>query len=55
MARADITRAVDAGLTFRPLAETVRDTYAWDASEPGERPTLTREREAEILSGARAA
>jgi 2'-hydroxyisoflavone reductase len=50
MAKAEIGRAVDAGLTFRPLAETVRDTFEWDASVPGERPTLTREREAEILA-----
>jgi 2'-hydroxyisoflavone reductase len=50
MAQADISRSVDAGLTFRPLAETARDTYYWDASESGERPTLSREREAEILT-----
>jgi 2'-hydroxyisoflavone reductase len=55
MARADINRAVDAGLRFRPLAETVRDTYEWDASDPGERPTLSREKEAAVLSAARAA
>jgi nucleoside-diphosphate-sugar epimerase len=55
MARADIGRAAEAGLTFRPVAETARDTYYWDASEPGERPTLTREREAEILTTARGA
>ena len=51
MARADIRRALAAGLTFRPVEETVRDTYAWDRDEPGERPTLTREKEAEILHG----
>jgi 2'-hydroxyisoflavone reductase len=50
MARADISRALAAGLTFRPLAETVRDTYEWDRSEPGDRPTLTREKEAEVLA-----
>jgi 2'-hydroxyisoflavone reductase len=50
MAQADISRAVDAGLAFRPLADTVRDTFEWDASVPGERPTLSREREAEILA-----
>jgi 2'-hydroxyisoflavone reductase len=27
-------RAVGAGLTFRPLVETVRDTLAWDAARP---------------------
>ena len=50
MAKAEIGRSVAAGLTFRPLAETARDTYEWDASVPGERPTLSREREAEILA-----
>ena len=55
MARADISRAIDAGLRFRALAETVRDTYEWDASEPGERPTLSPEKEAAVLSAARAA
>jgi len=29
MQTADVSRAVAAGLTFRPLAETVRDTLAW--------------------------
>jgi 2'-hydroxyisoflavone reductase len=32
MARADVSRAVDAGLTFRPLADTVRATMEWDRS-----------------------
>jgi 2'-hydroxyisoflavone reductase len=50
MARADISRAVDAGLAFRPLEETVLDTLAWDRTLPGERPTLTPEREREILA-----
>ena len=50
MARADISRAVDAGLAFRPLEETVLDTLAWDRSQPGDRPTLTPEREREILA-----
>jgi 2'-hydroxyisoflavone reductase len=52
MARADIGRAVDAGLRFRPVEETVVDTLAWDRTVPGERPTLTREKEAEILAAA---
>jgi 2'-hydroxyisoflavone reductase len=52
MARADITRAVDAGLRFRPLEETVADTLAWDRTVAGDRPTLTREKEAEILAAA---
>lgn len=45
----DVSAAVAAGLTFRPLEETARDTYEWDRAEPGGRPTLTREKEAEIL------
>jgi len=51
MARADISRAVDAGLAFRPLEETVADTLAWDRTVGGDRPTLSAEKEAEILSG----
>jgi 2'-hydroxyisoflavone reductase len=45
----DVSAARAAGLTFRPLAETVRDTEVWDRGEPGTRPTLSREKEAEIL------
>jgi 2'-hydroxyisoflavone reductase len=52
MARADIGRALAAGLTFRPLEETVLDTLVWDRGEPGDRPTLTAEKELEILAGA---
>ena len=33
--QADIGRAVAAGLTFRPLLDTARDTLAWDAHAPG--------------------
>ena len=50
MARADISRAVEAGLRFRPLEETVVDTLAWDRTVPGDRPTLSPEREREILA-----
>ncbi len=32
----DISRALAAGLTFRPLAETIRDTLAWDATRPAD-------------------
>jgi 2'-hydroxyisoflavone reductase len=53
MARADISRALAAGLTFRPLEETVRDTYEWDRAEAGDRPTLTREKEQAVLGRAR--
>jgi 2'-hydroxyisoflavone reductase len=52
MARADIGRALAAGLTFRPVEETVVDTLAWDRSVPGDRPTLAHDREQEILAAA---
>ncbi|HEX6701435.1 MAG TPA: NAD-dependent epimerase/dehydratase family protein [Gaiellaceae bacterium] len=48
----DCTRAFAAGLTFRPLRETVRDTLAWLASRPASQPPragITREREAQLL------
>lgn len=47
-----IDRAVTAGLIFRPIAETVRDTLTWDSSRPDGEPLragITREREAELL------
>jgi 2'-hydroxyisoflavone reductase len=50
MQRADISRAVAAGLTFRPLEETARDTLAWSLEAGEQRPTLTREKEREVLS-----
>jgi 2'-hydroxyisoflavone reductase len=52
MARADISRALAAGLTFRPLEETIADTLAWDRTVPGDRPTLAPEKEQEILAHA---
>ncbi len=48
--RADISRALAAGLTFRPLEETARDTLAWSLEAGEQRPTLSRERERELLS-----
>ena len=50
--RADITRALAAGLTFRPLEETARDTLAWSREAGEQRPTLSREKERKILAGA---
>lgn len=50
MQRADISRALAAALTFRPLEETARDTLAWSLEAGEQRPTLTREKEREILS-----
>lgn len=58
---ADVSRARAAGLTFRPLEETVRATLAWaTASESGEstpkpgvqlpKAGLDRDREAELLA-----
>jgi 2'-hydroxyisoflavone reductase len=48
--RSDTSRAVAAGLTVRPIAETAADTLAWAAAaapDPG--AAMTREREAELL------
>jgi 2'-hydroxyisoflavone reductase len=62
MQRADNRRAIAAGLTFRPLAETVRDTLAciesgakargedWEHGPVG----LTPERETKLLEAAAA-
>ncbi len=49
----DISRAVRAGLVFRPLEETVRDTLAWANTRPAGyewRAGLKPEREAELLA-----
>src|SRR5450432_4571952 len=51
----NIRRALDKGLTFRPLAETARDTLAWFKSQTKERQEklkagLTPQREAEVLA-----
>lgn len=48
----DHTRAVEKGLTYRPLADTVRDVHAWVAGDPKGRDTydFPPEREAELLS-----
>ena len=58
-----IDKALASGLTFRPLAETLRDTHAWQASADAKRPPperisagpkpqigLAPEREAELLA-----
>ncbi len=45
----DCRKAIAAGLTYRPLAETVRDTLAWDRTRPpgeGWKRTLTLENRA---------
>jgi 2'-hydroxyisoflavone reductase len=51
----NVAKAVAAGLTFRPLAVTARDTIDWDKSRPpSERAKraagMTRVREAELLA-----
>ena len=46
-------KAIEAGLAFRPVAETIRDTLAWHASRPLDIPLragLTPERERSLLN-----
>ena len=53
MAHVDCRRAFAAGLTCRPLAQTVGDTLVWDATRPDDVPLragLTPEREAALLA-----
>ncbi len=50
----DVSAAVASGLTFRPLAQTSRDTLDWDATRPAEeranrRFGMSRAREREVL------
>jgi 2'-hydroxyisoflavone reductase len=47
MHMADVSRAIGAGLTFRPLTDTVRETL--ELAQPTEDAGLTPEREAELL------
>jgi nucleoside-diphosphate-sugar epimerase len=54
-AQISIKRAVDKGLTFRPLADTARDTIAWFKTLPAERQAkmgagLQPQRETEVLA-----
>ena len=51
--RVDVSKAIAAGLTFRPLEETVRDTLEWARTRPADHPWragLTAEREEEVLA-----
>jgi 2'-hydroxyisoflavone reductase len=50
MARTDVGRAVDAGLTVRPLEETVLDTLAWDRRVAGDRLAFSQEKERQLLA-----
>src|SRR5687768_6800737 len=51
--RVDISKAIKAGLTFRPLEETVRDTLEWAETRPSDwewRAGLSADKEAEVLA-----
>jgi 2'-hydroxyisoflavone reductase len=53
----NIGKALAAGLKFRPLSETVRDTLEWDLTRPADtqrRAGLAREKEREVLDAWRA-
>jgi 2'-hydroxyisoflavone reductase len=53
LATVNCQKAYEAGLAFRPIAETIRDTLAWRATQPADAQWpagLTREREAELLA-----
>jgi len=48
----DFGRALAAGLKFRPLAETIRDTLKWEAARPVDTEWLAgldQQREIELL------
>jgi 2'-hydroxyisoflavone reductase len=51
MHHADVSRAVEAGLRFRPVEETIRDTAEWAAKRDPHEPEagLAPERERELL------
>jgi len=51
--RFDVSKAIKAGLIFRPLKDTVRDTIAWANTRPADhewRAGLKSEREQELLN-----
>ena len=53
MVQVRVDKALNAGLSFRPLEETIRDTAEWDAGRPADTPRkagLAPEREAELLA-----
>src|SRR5213592_72925 len=55
MSRTNISRSLAEGFTFRPLADTARDTLAWFKAQKSERQAklragLTLEREKEVLA-----
>jgi 2'-hydroxyisoflavone reductase len=56
--RVDVSKAINAGLKFRPLEETIRDTLAWAQTRPADhqwKAGLTAEREAEVLAALKGA
>jgi 2'-hydroxyisoflavone reductase len=49
----DCRKAWAAGLSFRPLSDTIRDTLAWDATRPADverKAGMAAEREAAVLA-----
>ena len=51
--RMDVSKAINAGMKFRPLEETVRDTIEWAKTRPADhswRAGLTKEKEDEVLA-----
>ena len=51
----NIAKALAAGLTFRPLEDTIKATLDWDATRPKDEPRkagLAAEKEAALLAGA---
>ena len=54
--RVDVSKAIQAGLRFRSLEETVRDTLAWAQTRSADHPWragLTAEKEAQVLAALR--
>ena len=47
---ANVSRAVAAGLTFRPHGETSRDTLAWRGNDAELNAGMNAEREAELVA-----
>lgn len=59
MSRVSSQRAIERGMTFRPIGDTCRDTVAWWKTQPADRRAklkagLSPEREAEVLAAWRA-
>jgi 2'-hydroxyisoflavone reductase len=49
LARTSIEKGVADGLAFQPVADTIRDTLAWDAAHGRRDVGLAPEREQELL------